>query len=619
MTIRALAGKRSLRNAQFIDSIKEMAIEVLPGQKEIPLETARSLIARAQRGEVLTEREQQVVDLLTKPGIYQATITRTEAQALVAKGQLDADMVKPLEGGNALLAVEGRMLDHPRWKGDHAIRFMPREAIAEMNRSFSRFSNIKSLNAFAAGYLGLQSMWKRMSLFATPKFYLRNIVGDMMLAWQGGLHPLDLGAHREAWSALSGYRQYTRFTGGSLEAGELALREGGDAARGFHPLTEITLPSGTTTYEREIEAANAAGVFHGTYARQLHRELNDTLAGRGISSINDMPLDTPFSRANWGKPVENVLEKGIKLHEGIENHFRFAIYLKQRRNGEEVGKAADIAKKVMGSTRELTPLEQTAGVGLMPFYRWMRFNIPRQVVWHVERPDQALRMWKAVDIIGKGGADVPEDELPKWAKNHHNLVMGKKNGEWGFITLDGFLPAADLRVMSEFVTDPGEAGSDTLLKGLSPFIRLPVEAMTGHTIEGQQMETVPGQLSSMALSDRASIPGLTRRATNQGPLGPGNLLWNEQVFNLFRPAKELSNLLTLFQKPEQDLGERLRNFLLVKVTTSDPLKQEILHQQDRQRTFNDLKTQYKRSVKEGNETKQRYWLGQINAHAIWSK
>lgn len=617
MLIRAMAGKRSLRNATLVDHLREFAVEVLPGQKEIPLATARDLVRRAKAGETLTEREAQVAKLLTEPGHYQAVLSKTEAQALVAKGELELDMISPLGKGDAFMAVEGRMFEHPRWQSG-AIRFMPREVLAEMNRTYQKITNIPSLNAFAAGWHGLQNMWKRPALFLVPKFYLRNIVGDMLLAWQGGLNPLDLSTHAEAWRALQGYKQYTRFGKASLEAGELELRAGGKAERGIHPLTEITNGRETMTWEQFIEQMNTQGGFHGMYARQLHKNLNETLAGRGIVSMNDMPLDTPFSKANWGKPIEGAIEQGIKIHEGIENHFRMAIAYRNWKDGKGIVESINIAKKVMGDVRDLTPIEKTFAVGVMPFYRWMRFNIPRQVMWHIERPDQALRMWSAVQNIGRGGADVSEEELPEWARAHYNLVMGKKDGVWGFIGLDGFLPAADLLQLQSLATDPGEFGADTLLKGISPIIRTPMEAMMGRTLEGQQLETVPGELSNMALSQgMLNVPGLTRRAGTHGPLGAANLLWNEQAFNLMRPVKELSQLIGLFHQPEKEMGAALRNYMLVKVSTSDPVRQEILHMHDRQKVFTELKGKYRAAVREGNEAKQRYWLGQINAHAVW--
>jgi hypothetical protein len=614
LLLRVMAGQKSIRNAQFIDSLRGLAMEVLPGQKEIPLAEARKLVARSRAGEELTEREQQVVNLLTKPGEYRAVITRHEAQKLAADGQLDADMLKPLEGGAAMLEVEGRLFEHPRWKGG-SIRFMPREVLAEMNRTYTRLTNVVQLNALAAGFHGVQNMWKRMALFTVPKFYTRNIIGDMLLAWQGGLHPLDVKTHSEAFGALLGYRQYTRFGQASLEPGELVLKTGGKAERGTHPLTELTLPSGVVTYEQEIEAANANGVFHGVYARQLHRQLNDTLKGRGISSINDMPLDTPFSNPTWGKPIEGVIERGVKLHEGVENHFRFAVYLKNRKDGKTVTEAANIAKKVLGGTQELTPLEKTVGAAVFPFYRWLRFNIPRQVAWHIERPDQALKMWRAMEIVGRGGADVPEDELPEWAKKNFSVTMGKKDGQWSFLTANGLIPAVDVLSLYNTFADPGEQTTDALLTGMSPFIRTPYEAFSGRKMTGEKLETVPGELSEMAFR---GMPGLTKRATTAGPAGPLNLVWNEQTFNLLRPLREASQFLGLFHKPDQEMGERLRNLLLLKVSTSDPLKQQVLHQQDRQRVFGDIKARYRAALREGNESKQRYWLGQLNAHAVWS-
>lgn len=617
--VRIMAGKRSIRNAQFIDAVKSFATPVLDGRTEVPLKEARALVERYKAGETLSAQETELVKLLTQKGIYQATITRQEAQRLVAEGQLDLDMLKPLEGGDAMLAVEGRIFEHPRWK-DGMVRFMPREALAEINKTYARLTSLPSLNALTSGYHALLGMWKRQALFLSPKFYTRNVVGNILLAWQGGLHPLDVGTHAEAFNAIRGYKQYTRFSEGSLEAGDLVLRTGGHADVGIHPLKEITNAAGETrTYEQLIEVANANNVFHGTYARQLRKELNDTLAGRGISALNDMPLNVPFNgKANWGKPIEGVIEKGIKLHEGVENQFRFAVFLRNWKDGKTPAEAASIATRVLGgSMAELTPMERTIGVGLLPFYQWLRFNIPRQAMWHIERPDQALRMWRAVDIIGRGGADVPEEELPAWAKKHFNLVFGKnKEGQWGFLTLDSFLPAADLLRLRNLGTEPGEFTSDTVMQSLTPFIRTPLEGMMNRTLEGRRLEAIPGELSDLAFGP-VPLPGMTRRATTAGPLAHGNLLWNEQVFNLFRPAKELSQLLGLFHKPEQELGERIRNFMLVKVTDSDPLKQSILHNHERQQVFRELRSKYRAAVKEGNETKQRYWRGQINAHVIW--
>jgi len=617
MMIRALAGKRSIRNATLIDGFKELAVPILDGRKEIPLAEARALVEKSKAGEALTDAEKSVVDMLTKPGAYQAVVTRSEAQQLVAAGQLDLDMIEPLRDGSAFMGIEGRLFNHARWK-DGNIRFMTRDALNEMNRTYTKLTNLPSLNRLAAGYHGLLAMWKRQALFLSPKFYGRNIVGNMLLGWQGGLHPLDLKTHNESFSALRGYRQYTRFSKGSLDAGELVLKTNGKASVGFHPLDEVLFPDGPSTWEREIEGFNANGGFRGTYVRQVHKPLNETLAGRGISSLNEIPVDTSFnsSQWGWGTHVENTIEKGIKLHEGIENQFRFAIYLANRKAGKSAGESANIAKRVMGGTTEMTPMERTLAVGVLPFYQWMRFNIPRQVLWHVERPDQALRMWSAVQNMGRGGADVPEDELPEWASKHYNLTLGKKDGKWGFIVMDSFLPAADLLRLSQFGREPGEFTGDVLMQQLTPLLRTPMEAGMGRTFEGVKLETMPGEASNLAFGP-VPLPGLTRRATSAGPAGHVNLLWNEQMFNLFRPAKEMSQLLGLFHKPDQELGERLRNYLLVKVSDADPLRQQILHNYKRQEIFREMKSKLKSAIRDGNEAKKTYWLGQINAHAVW--
>lgn len=621
MMIRLLAGQRSIRHAQFHDALKHLAIPLMDGRQAVPIAEMRAIEKAYRAGEELTAEQMQLARLWTQRGHYQAVIDAKTARKLATEGQLSADVLDSLKHNEAMVPIEGAIFDDPRWK-DGMVRFMPRDVIRATNQYFERISSLKSMNRLLAGYHSYLNLWKEGVLFTAPKFYARNAVGNLLLAWQGDLSPTNVAAYKEAHDVLSGYKQYTRYAPGEFRAGDYVLKAGGNAEKGISPKTVVYSINGESyTYGALVEEFNAHGGFYGMYHREYDRRLSNVLQGRGISNLNGMPLQEVGHVPKWAKPIDEALQPLAKFHEGMENHFRFAVFLHNWKNlGLSVPEAARKARTVLGGVTPLTSIERVGIAGLFPFYRWLRFSIPRHIMWHIERPEQVYRAWKAVQDIGRGGANVPEEQLPEWTRSHYNINVGKdKNGKWGILMLDGFWPATDLyRFTPGLSSDVPDMVGENFFGSVTPPLKILMEMGSNRRLpSGEQIEGFPGELSKNALTGWMPLKGMTRRPTTEGPLGALNLLWNESVFNTARPVREVGQLLGAFgQDKSEGIGDALRTYLIAKVIHADPQKALIAHQSQAAQTFRLLRGRLAQAQRDKNQTMIDYYRGQLTAHAL---
>jgi hypothetical protein len=112
-----------------------------------------------------------------------------------------------------------------------------------------------------------------------------------------------------------------------------------------------------------------------------------------------------------------LAQKGIRLNGAIENHARLSHFLYSVDRFGDVAKAADRTKAVLFDYGRLTPLEQQRIKRVVPFYTFMRKNVPGQFRAFIENPARiALPEKVSRTVTAPLGEDAPEYQQRQGAR-----------------------------------------------------------------------------------------------------------------------------------------------------------------------------------------------------------
>jgi hypothetical protein len=186
------------------------------------------------------------------------------------------------------------------------------------------------------------------------------------------------------------------------------------------------------------------------------------------------------------------------LTENIEDYARMAHFISRiershLRNFEQAAEeAATYVRKFHFDYNDFTHFEKNIVSRAIPFYKWTRKNIPLQMALMFQKPGYMLAQMKALNAVSQAngyrsnGNIIPSagEVMPIWLRDALAVPVGA--GSSGTRYLDAPLPTKDA---FKFF---GEGPRDTLNNAgfmLNPFVKDPIEYMTGHQIGGAPIQT----------------------------------------------------------------------------------------------------------------------------------
>lgn len=173
--------------------------------------------------------------------------------------------------------------------------------------------------------------------------------------------------------------------------------------------------------------------------------------------------------------VAHPLKTGRELGTVVENNARLSLFIDRIAKGDDFISAAQTTKKFLFDYNDLTPFEKTFMKRIVPFYTWMRKNIPLQIEQLAKNPGKFAGIEKLREEINSMSSREKANEkyLPSWIKNEYTIRLPGKSqdGMWRYISPDlAFQDLAKLNILT---------GSDEEISGLfsmiSPFIKAPIE------------------------------------------------------------------------------------------------------------------------------------------------
>ena len=283
-----------------------------------------------------------------------------------------------IENGSRELAVK-------ELKGFQA----PVEIADELEKYFKTFTSDEATNALLKIYDKALGIWKGSVTSIFPAFHLRNAVGNVF--------NMNLG----------GFKDVTKF------ADAVQIQRG----------KEIVVKGVKVTKE----LLEDLGVMNrGQFGADIPEVISKTLGTEKlISKIN--PL--------------KILGKGKEVGTVVENNARIAFFLDRLSKGDDVAKAVGQVKKYLFDYGALTPFERNVMKRVIPFYTWMRNNIPLQIENLITKPGKMSFFAKLPNIM-----QLSEEEkkvLPDFVKEGTYIPTERKDGELSVLSSLG-LPYEDL-------------------------------------------------------------------------------------------------------------------------------------------------------------------------------
>lgn len=234
--------------------------------------------------------------------------------------------------------------------------------------------------------------------------------------------------------------------------------------------------------------------------RNVHSGLvNTDINGIGEALARQLKKATDPSE---GSILRHPLKAMEKLNASVEDYNRSLLFLAAVKNGETLDYAADIVKHLQFDYGDLSEFEKTIKK-VMPFYTWIRNNIPLQIERFMDSPRLYTLLMKRVPEMSKeasGMSDEEWDNMPDWVKDTFPIVLGKDPSTGRYRLFDTTLPYQDLSKIGNVKEMFGEAVSL-----LHPLIKTPAELFLNKNLyTGAALESYEGETAEQAIKGTAN-------------------------------------------------------------------------------------------------------------------
>ena len=409
-------------------------------------------------------------------------------------------------------------LTHPLTGEQYRVRT---EVIEHFERAMSFMEPGKAENFIKHYWDPITSIWKGWATFARPAFYnLRNMLDDGFRMWMGGFsaNPVEMGKSIKA----------TFYAGlmGRLDIGEPAKRYARQARREskteFGKWFRKNKDGIADTFDAKLkEIADDVDTYGITNKRGetiSPRQAHNAATQRGIvekgyttAELHPGDADLMESARKWDhegmswRKVTPYLKKANPLgSEGfwmqgtgatarfMENTRRMMLFIDRWRAGETFDEAAKQVKKWLFDYKELTGFERQVARRIVPFYTFMRKNIPAQMEAVMRHPGRYLAVGKAKRAVEakaeleQGPIGVVRDYMDDlWA---WRLPMTTKNGSPLFLNTG--LSFVDFNVFGSFKNTGQEELFDRVHPGfdLWEVYKMERDPRTNLSLKGKWME-----------------------------------------------------------------------------------------------------------------------------------
>tara|TARA_R100000315_G_scaffold62502_1_gene44534 strand:- start:1133 stop:4399 length:3267 start_codon:yes stop_codon:yes gene_type:complete len=349
----------------------------------------------------------------------------------------------------------------------------------------------------------IQSPWKGWALFS-PSYHLRN-------GWSNGWNNLLAGVQSPV--------PYARALAMMFRDSRAGVNVAGMGGEELYSLARRHRVIDSGMFKQDLGINTEEEIFQKLYregpeslvdltstlATAKGKELDDvleTLHGRnitrrdvlrGVVDISPEENALEFAKRQFG-PNNTLLKANHLLGRKNEEVARLAHFLDRLNKGDTAEQASFSVRKFLFDYEELTPFERDVMKSVLPFYTWMRKNIPLQLESIVKAPGRyAAITGKPIQAIESLSPEYEDIPTPDYFSEIHAVRMPREMTSLINTVNQSFDDAA-----ASLGADPTAGGPQPiyinpnfpfqdlnrlnyrdLLAGTNPFIKMPLERVLG--------------------------------------------------------------------------------------------------------------------------------------------
>lgn len=348
-------------------------------------------------------------------------------------------------------------------------KYVVTKSVKQALDRYKKLTTDEGINAFIKAFDTAQSIWKRTTLFSVP-YHLRNMMGAMFNNYVGGMNSTSLAKYTT--------QAYPEVFNAIVKGDESALfREFREQGLGSSSLSGVEFARAGQDAEKAIErTVKKRSQYDGTVSGRVKAELKE--------------LKNPL----------NAFDTSKDFGDFIDQVNRFSLFKWAKDKGMDAAQAAKKVREVQFDYSRTTPFEKEIMTRALPFYRWMRNNLPFQIRQFINDPRKYANVNK-IRLNATEAAGFEDEDIPDWMKEQF-VIPVQGDGESGY-ALGMNLPVADLLKAN----DPFKV----LLDSLTPYAKLPAElALNRSFFLDKPIKEFEGQQRLLEIPDNilgAPIPG----------------------------------------------------------------------------------------------------------------
>lgn len=267
---------------------------------------------------------------------------------------------------------------------------VPTEAAEAVSKYFNTFISDEATSRLLKFYDSALGIWKGSVTSLFPAFHFRNVVGNLSNMWLGGFGPTSYPLLGTATKIQKG---------------------------------ESIVVKGTTITKDLVEQLGLSG--RGQFGYDIPDILGDIIGkGNTLSKLN--PIE-------FGRKVGTLFEDNAKI----------AFFIDRLNKGDNIPQAVAQVRKYLFDYSALTPFEKNVMKRVIPFYTWMRNNIPLQIESLITQPGKQAFIAKTFKNLSPL-TEEQQQALPSYLTEGLSASLGENDqGELKVLSSLG-LPFEDL-------------------------------------------------------------------------------------------------------------------------------------------------------------------------------
>lgn len=237
--------------------------------------------------------------------------------------------------------------------------------------------------------------------------------------------------------------------------------------------------------------------------------------------------------------ARHPLQTMEKASAGVEDYLRNLTFLSAIKKGYSEQFAADFVRNTQFDYADLSEIERKIKT-VLPFYTWLRNNLPKQVFDMMDDPGLYQILLNRVPQASREASGMTDEEwenTPEWVRNLFPITMGKDKKTGRYRLFDTTLPYQDLATFSS----PLDVVAETVTM-LHPLLKTPLETWLNKNLyTGGALESYSGQTAEYAIQGTANpvLNAIAKVAPNALRNNPKSTLFANDMLNQFGSLRDM--------------------------------------------------------------------------------